>query len=448
MIKQEVKNQVKALEDQVDAYKEIVDLQKKSLELEKEKDNYTKTVSDKQKEIADLQKQIHALDLDDSREAAVKKAKLQEELSEKINDLADYQSDHAYDATSDMLDDMADSYEKEKQKEIDILENTISSEEKLYQLAIDRINNHWNTLYQDLINWNYEYGSVTNDEITKAWDAASAAVQQYGSYLNAILETQRQIASYESSSGSNVVGGSSGGKPQGGSAIGATGNYDTSGSQTLWQVKNIVHQMKENSAAHHSADVAGKARLNKANLDLGKQLTSLIGRTAVRGDDGVWYLDRVGGPKLYETYPYSVYHTGGIVGDEPTLKQKEIFAKLEKGEAVITEKQQEPLYRTLDFAETLLGKYGKLFNSFSGSDLAELKMQEQIKQDAKQAQSIVEQRDISIENNLTFPVHVLQKMDDAEIRQLSKKISQSTIQQITDSFIKRGHKSLGTTLKP
>lgn len=75
-------------------------------------------------------------------------------------------------------------------------------------------------------------------------------------------------------------------------------------------------------------------------------------------------------------------------------------------------------------------------------------MQEQIKQDAKQAQSIVEQRDISIENNLTFPVHVLQKMDDTEIKQLTRKISQSTIQQITDSFIKRGHKSLGTTLKP
>lgn len=448
MIKQEVKNQVKALEDQVDAYKEIVDLQKKSLELEKEKDNYTKTVSDKQKEIADLQKQIHALDLDDSREAAVKKAKLQEELSEKINDLADYQSDHAYDATSDMLDDMADSYEKEKQKEIDILENTISSEEKLYQLAIDRINNHWNTLYQDLINWNYEYGSVTNDEITKAWDAASAAVQQYGSYLNAILETQRQIASYESSSGSNVVGGSSGGKPQGGSAIGATGNYDTSGSQTLGQVKNIVHQMKENSAAHHSADAAGKARLNKVNLDLGKQLTSLIGRTAVRGDDGVWYLDRVGGPKLYETYPYSVYHTGGIVGDEPTLKQKEIFAKLEKGEAVITEKQQEPLYRTLDFAETLLGKYGKLFNSFSGSDLAELKMQEQIKQDAKQAQAVVRQGGDTFNIDVPVQIYPAQKMDDAEIKQLTRKISQSTIQQITDSFIKRGHKSLGTTLKP
>lgn len=448
MIKQEVKNQVKALEDQVDAYKEIVDLQKKSLELEKEKDGYTKTVADKQKEIADLRKQIYALDLDDSREAAAKKAKLQEELSEKINDLADYQSDHAYDAASDMLDDMADSYEKEKQKEIDILENTISSEEKLYQLAIDRINNHWDTLYQDLINWNYEYGSVTNDEITKAWDAASAAVQQYGSYLNAILETQRQIASYESSSGSYVVGGSSDGKPQGGSAIGVTGNYDTSGSQTLGQVKNIVHQMKENSAAHHSADTAGKARLNKANLDLGKQLTSLIGRTAVRGDDGVWYLDRVGGPKLYETYPYSTYHTGGIVGDEPTLKQDELFAKVKKGEAVFTEEQQEPVYKALDFTETLLGKYGKVISSISGSDLAGAKMQEQIKQDTQQAQTVVRQGGDTFDVNVPVQIYPVQKMDESEIRQLSKRISQNTIQQINDSFIKRGHKSLGTTLKP
>lgn len=448
MIKQEVKNQVKALEDQVDAYKEIVDLQKKSLELEKEKDNYTKTVSDKQKEIADLRKQIHALDLDDSREAAAKKAKLQEELSEKINDLADYQSDHAYDATSDMLDVMADSYEKEKQKEIDILENTISSEEKLYQLAIDRINNHWDTLYQDLINWNYEYGSVTNDEITKAWDAASAAVQQYGSYLNAILETQRQIASYESSSGSYVVGGSSDGKPQGGSAIGVTGNYDTSGSQTLGKVKNIVHQMKENSAAHHSADTAGKARLNKANLDLGKQLTSLIGRTAVRGDDGVWYLDRVGGPKLYETYPYSTYHSGGVVGDEPTLKQDELFAKVKKREIVLTEEQQEPVYKALDFTETLLGKYGKVISSISGSDLAGAKMQEQIKQDTQQAQTVVRQGGDTFDVNVPVQIYPVQKMDESEIRQLSKRISQNTIQQINDSFIKRGHKSLGTTLKP
>ncbi|NBI82648.1 phage tail tape measure protein [Clostridiaceae bacterium] len=444
MIKQEVKNQVKALEDQVDTMKEIVSLQKKSLDLEKEKDKYTQTVADKEKGIADLRKQIAALDLDDSREAAAQKAKLQEELSDKINDLADYQSDHAYDAASDMLDDMADSYEREKKKEIEILENSISSEEKLYQLAIERINNHWDTLYQDLINWNYEYGSVTNDEITSAWNNASAAVQQYGGYLNAVLETQRQIAALEAAS-ANPPSIDTGGKNP---PVGKPGDYDTSGGATMDEIKRIVAQMKANSAQHGSEDAAGKLRLNKANLALGEQLAKLIGRVVVRGDDGVWYLDRVGGKRLYSTYPYSTYHTGGVAGDNPTLKQNEVFAKLKKGEVVLTEEQQQPIYEILDFADTMLGKYGALFGAVQSTDLIGSKIQEQIKQDAQQAQSIVEQKNISIENNLTIPVQVLQKLDASEIKKLTKDISKHTVSEINDVFRKNGMDSVLNPLRP
>ena len=444
MIKQEVENQVKALEDQVDSYKEIVLLQKKSLDLEKEKDKYTQTVADKEKGIADLRKQIAALDLDDSREAAAQKAKLQEELSDKINDLADYQSDHAYDAASDMLDDMADSYEREKKKEIEILENSISSEEKLYQLAIERINNHWDTLYQDLINWNYEYGSVTNDEITSAWNNASAAVQQYGGYLNAVLETQRQIAALEAASANPPSIDTDGKNPP----VGKPGDYDTSGGATMDEIKRIVAQMKANSAQHGSEDAAGKLRLNKANLALGEQLAKLIGRVVVRGDDGVWYLDRVGGKRLYSTYPYSTYHTGGVAGDNPTLKQNEIIAKLEKGEVIIPEKQQDNLYEILDTQETMLAKYGALFGAVQSTDLVGSKMQEQIKQDVQQTQSIVKQRDISIENNLTIPVQVLQKLDQSEIKKLTKDISKHTVSEINDVFRKNGMDSVLNPLRP
>lgn len=444
MIKQEVKNQVKALEDQVDAMKELVDLQKKSLDLEKEKDEYARKLADKEKGIADLRKQIAALDLDDSREAAAQKAKLQEELSDKINDLADYQSDHAYDAASDMLDDMADSYEREKKKEIEILENSISSEEKLYQLAIERINNHWDTLYQDLINWNYEYGSVTNDEITSAWNNASAAVQQYGGYLNAVLETQRQIAALEAASANPPSIDTDGKNPP----VGKPGDYDTSGGATMDEIKRIVAQMKANSAQHGSEDAAGKLRLNKANLALGEQLAKLIGRVVVRGDDGVWYLDRVGGKRLYSTYPYSTYHTGGVAGDNPTLKQNEVFAKLKKGEVVLTEEQQQPIYEILDFADTMLGKYGALFGAVQSTDLIGSKIQEQIKQDAQQAQSIVEQKNISIENNLTIPVQVLQKLDASEIKKLTKDISKHTVSEINDVFRKNGMDSVLNPLRP
>ncbi len=440
MIKQEVENQVKALEDQVDSYKEIVSLQKKSLDLEKEKDKYTQTVADKEKGIADLRKQIAALDLDDSREAAAQKAKLQEELSDKINDLADYQSDHAYDAASDMLDDMADAYEKEKQKEIDILENSISSEEKLYCLSIERINNHWDTLYQDLINWNTEYGTVVNNDISSAWDAASAAVQKYGSYLDAVLQTQQQLAALEASSSSS---GGTTGTPN---IIGNSGNYDTSGGKETENAHNIIKRMYANSQAWASSSPEKRTAMHEENKTLAAQL-SRYGINAVT-DGSSWYVDRIGGALLYDKYKKYTYHEGGIVGDDPTLKQDEVFAKLKKGEAVLTEEQQEPIYEILDFADTMLGKYGALFGAVQSTDLIGSKMQEQIKQDAQQAQSIVEQRDISIENNVTIPVQVLQKLDDKDVKKLTKDISQYTITELNDSFIKRGKQRINNPLKP
>lgn len=444
MIKQEVENQVETLEDQIDSMKEIVDLQKKSLDLEKEKDEYARSVADKEKSIANLRKQIAILDMDDSREAAAQKAKLQEELSEKINDLADYQSDHAYDTASDMLDDMANAYEQEKKKEIEVLENTISSEEKLYQLAIERINNHWDTLYQDLINWNYEYGSVTNNEITSAWDAASAAVQQYGSYLDAVLETQKQIAAYEAASSYDSTDIGSGGN----SVLGNKGDYDTSGGEAMSEIKRIVAQMKANSIQHGSEDAAGQLRLNKANLALGEKLARLIGRVVVRGNDGVWYLDKVGGARLYNTYPYSTYHTGGVAGDDPTLKQKEIMAKLEKGEVIIPEDQQDGLYQILDTQETMLAKYGKLFSSASTANLFESRMDDQIKKDGKQAQNMVENSNFNITVTAPVQVYPLQKLDASEVKKLTKDISKHTVSEINGILIKNGMDSVLNPLRP
>lgn len=428
MIKQEVENQVEALEDQIDRYREIVDLQKKSLDLEREKDNYTKSVAEKTKAIAQLQARIAQLDLDDSREAQAEKSKLMEELADLNNDLAETQADHAYEVNSDALDAMADAYEKEKNKEIEVLKNTISSEEKLYQLAIQRINNEWDTLYQDLINWNYQYGSSTESELVSAWNAASQAVQQYGSYLNAVAATQSQMSAIDSSSST---------------AIGSMGDYDTSGGATMSRVKEIVAQMKANSAQHGSEDAAGKLRLNKENLRLGEELQSLIGRTVVRGDDGVWYLDKVGGAQLYATYPYSTYHTGGIVGDEPTAKQDEMFALLKKREAVFTEPQQETIYRVLKEDETVAGKLGisGLYNNMNGSIYAEMQSQNAIKRDMQQAQSTVtgSQQNFNIENHVPVHVMVTEKLDKSDIRRLSKEISSVAADGISEAFIKRGH---------
>lgn len=440
MIKQEVENQVEALEDQIDRYREIVDLQKKSLDLQREKDNYTKSVAEKTKAIAELQARIMQLDLDDSREAKAEKSKLMEELADLNNDLAETQADHAYEVNSDALDAMADAYEKEKNKEIEILEDTISSEEKLYQLAIQRINNEWDTLYQDLINWNYQYGSSTESELVSAWNAASQAVQQYGSYLNAVATTQSQLSAIDNASSSNV--------------IGTMGDYDTSGGATMSRVKEIVAQMKANSIQHGSEDDAGKLRLNKENLRLGEELQGLIGRTVVRGNDGVWYLDKVGGAQLYATYPYSTYHTGGVVGDQATAEQDELFALLKKGEVVLNEPQQQVLYRVLDSSETLASKLGisSLYGNMNGSIYAETQSQNAVKRDAQQAQNIAGSNNVSHNVgsiNVSVPVQVSEKLDKGDIQRLSREIGNIAGEEIAASFIRAGKGTLkGSRLRP
>ena len=342
MIKQEVDNQVEALEKQIDDYKKIVDLQKESLRLAKEKDEYDSTVADKVKKIAKLQSQIVSLSLDDSREAKAEKAGLEEELADLQKELADYQADHAYEATTDSLDKQADAFEDEKNKEIDVLNDTISSQEKLYQLAISRIESQWDTLYSQLIAWNTQYGSDTNQKLTEAWNSASEAVQRYGSFVAALNTT--------SSAGTGGIG-----------SVGLPSNIVSSRDNTQ-TVKYLVRQMRDNSDAWWASSDEGRARLDDQNKRLASQVEALIDEKLVR-KDGVWYIGSVGGEKLYEKYKY---HKGGIVGNDPNIKDNEVLSLLEKDEMVLDKSKKEGLYKLVDLRDKWGDAIDRLTESLFG----------------------------------------------------------------------------------
>lgn len=149
---------------------------------------------------------IDALSLDDSRESQAERSKLLEELSDLQEELADTQSDHMVDAQQEALDKMEDDYHKEKDQEIEVLEETISSYQKLYDMAIEYISSHWDSLYNELIDWNTEYGSVLNSEITSAWDNCLAAAQRYGDYVSALSSIDADISASQSEGQNTTVG--------------------------------------------------------------------------------------------------------------------------------------------------------------------------------------------------------------------------------------------------
>ena len=196
LIRAEVNDRMDAIRDQIDAYKEIIDMKKKSLDETKNENEYQEEVAERVKAIAELQARADLLSLDTSRTAAAERQKLLQEIADKQKDLTDYQNDYSIDAQKEALDKDYEDYEASRQAEIEELEKSISSEEKVYQLAIARIRDQWSTLYQDLIAWNTEEGSVINQEITDAWNNATKAVERYGSAVNAIAAMSGSADNY------------------------------------------------------------------------------------------------------------------------------------------------------------------------------------------------------------------------------------------------------------
>lgn len=340
MLKQRINDQIDALEDMKDAYADIISLRKEALEAAKSEADYQDKVAEKVKALAKLQARINALSLDDSRDAQAQKAKLEEEMSQLQKELADTQSDYAVDAQKSALDNMQKAYEEQKDAEIKVLEDSISSYQKLYDMAIAYIQSNWGSLYDELIAWNYQYGDELSSTITTAWENALAAAQRYGSYVNALNSIGADIDA-ANGAGSNYI-------------VGET-TYDNSSSNEE-MIHAIIKEMYANSQAHHTASKEEKARLDKRNLTLGAMLGQ-YGVSAYR-QNGTWYVD--GGALLYEKYRKYIYHTGGIAGDQPTLKQNEILAVLEKGETVLDAKKEAGLYRIIDFTTALSDKLSKL----------------------------------------------------------------------------------------
>ena len=350
MIRDEIDQQVDALEELKDKYSEIIDKKKESLQLSKDEADYQDEVADKVKEMAKLQEKINALSLDDSRESIAKRKDLEEQLADLQKELGETQANEAYDRQTDNLDKLQEAYEKEKDAEIKKLQDSISSEEKLYQMARKRIQDGWESLYNDLMKWNTEYGSDLNSQLQSAWDNATKAMEKYKlSYLE-LYDKLGDSGSNSSSNGSNST------------TLGDSNKYGA-GSQTE-AITGIVQQMYDNSQAWHKASPDEKKNLKEANSKLADKLKSKPYNLDISYDPhtGVWSFSD--GTSLYKKY-LGKLHTGGVVGDFSTLRQDEMIATLQKGEIVLDKPKQQSL-------DSILKVMSAITSGLSASTLPDL----------------------------------------------------------------------------
>ena len=247
------KTEIKAEED---AYTKIIDAEKTKLQLMHDTQNYKDEIAAKEQSISETQMQLEALSLDNSEEAAAKRLTLQDTLTSQVNDLNKTQSDKqysdeqtaldnelaaykdaedqkiaaiqkeedAYKAASDAeitaLKDQETAIKANAQSQIDAIsaqENALDVQLKNYttaiqaqEKAIDDYLSHSGqvaqdalalyaqggaSLYAQLIAWNAQYGTGIEQDVTKAWDDASAAALYYAQIASQITNVNANLIS-------------------------------------------------------------------------------------------------------------------------------------------------------------------------------------------------------------------------------------------------------------
>lgn len=445
LIKYEADEQKKAIEDQIEAYKKIIDLKKESLQTSKDEDAYAKNVAEKTKEIADLQVKIDKLSLDDSREAYAQRASLIEDLKKAQEELADLQGDHSYDAQIDALDKMAEQYEEGKNAEIEAIEKSLSSEEKLYQAAMKRLESGWADIYEQLIAWNTEAGSSLNNEITENWNKAAEAVKRYGSFVKAmdgISGKENDSGSSDANSGNNdIVANGTGtdmskyekaaedaGKANSaGDATDATKDDANQAAKTF--VKIVRGQWYIRSGAGKKYSEYGIARNGEVFEYAGKKSGNWVA-VNYKGKTG-WIYNT--GLTMYDEVPK--YHAGGIV--KKTSDGDEVLALLQSGEMVLDEKKKGALYKIIDFQKELSDRLGTAIGNI-GKPLANLLNVGAISKIGANGYAASAAGGIIFNPVINVDISAGGSMSDGDAARFGNRIADIAIERLYEGFNKRG----------
>lgn len=260
-----------------------------------------------------------------SREAMLERGSLEEQLSELQKDLANEQAEHAQKAVENQLDEELKAFQDNHDKEIDVIREFLTDNEAINRAAILELEDMNRGLFERLTEYASAYTDATREELIAMWNEAVAAAEKYGSITNAAKVYQ-------------------------------DGNVNS-------EVQAVIQKMRNNGnrwATTSSQTI--RDQVANDSLKQGERLEELLGVPVWRDTNGVWWIGDKTPQKLFE-----VYHAGTpSVGQMPTLKQNEIWAKLEKGEAVYTRKHQEVLHGMLlsDLSERL-GNAAKLTNQLS-----------------------------------------------------------------------------------
>ena len=183
----------KGMEEEIDAYKELIDLKKESLDEDKKAREFADNVTEKEKKIATLERQLAAIKNNTSAEATAKRKQLQAELLKARAELEDFYYDHSVDIQKEALDNEYEAFEKNKQDEMDKLDEWLKDTEKVVEESTQLVQNNaetvLNTLKETVTTYGIEISDIISDAVISPWEDGANAIANYEMAFGSVAES-------------------------------------------------------------------------------------------------------------------------------------------------------------------------------------------------------------------------------------------------------------------
>lgn len=179
MLKKEKEQEKDNLKNQLDGFKKIIDARKKILDQQKSERDYTRKTQDMNKDISKIQNELLELQYDNSESAKARRLELQEELISKQKDLEDEQYDYSIDKQKQALDDEYDAFKENIESRIQDIEEYLSNTGQIEQEAINLLKSNSGAFYQQLLEWNKQFGTSIQANVINGWIGAEKSYLNY-----------------------------------------------------------------------------------------------------------------------------------------------------------------------------------------------------------------------------------------------------------------------------
>ena len=137
--KEAYKDQQDKLKAQADAYDKLIDKRKELLKTLKDEKSYQDDLAEKNKDIVDIQNQLAELQYDNSAEGKKKRLELEDELAKAMKEKEDFIWENSVEAQEDALDKESDRYNDYIDKLTDKIDTKLDKLEEKYNKTLDNI---------------------------------------------------------------------------------------------------------------------------------------------------------------------------------------------------------------------------------------------------------------------------------------------------------------------